>query len=56
MQISISGFCYLGSIFTFQNVFQILDKNPVTLPKTNISPEKLPSQKENSLSTTIIQG
>ena len=28
-----------------------------TLPKTKISPEKLPSRKENdSLSTTIIQG
>ena len=27
-----------------------------TLPKFNIAPEKLPSQKESSLSTTIFQG
>ena len=27
-----------------------------TLPKTNIAPEKLPSQKESSLPSTIFQG
>ena len=33
-----------------------LKKKAFTLPKTNIEPEKLPSQKDGSLPTTIFQG
>ena len=34
----------------------LVTRDVITLPKLNLAPEKLPSQQESSLPTTIFQG